>query len=123
MINRVLDLPGVRVGQLVTPMDQVVAVGVDTPMAEVMRLCREQGLTRLPVWQRKGKDRRVAGIVSLKRCCTKARWTGRGWRGSFAAGALPERGVEPGAGVAADAAQRAAVGGGAWVDSAGRSGW
>ena len=67
MINRVLDLPGVRVGQLVTPMDKVVAVGVDTPMAEVMRLCREQGLTRLPVWQRKGKDRRVAGIVSLKR--------------------------------------------------------
>ncbi|MCL4180153.1 MAG: DUF21 domain-containing protein [Verrucomicrobia bacterium] len=67
MINRVLDLPGVRVGQLVTPMDKVVAVGVDTPMAEVMRLCREQGLTRLPVWHRKGKDRRVAGIVSLKR--------------------------------------------------------
>jgi putative hemolysin len=67
MINRVLDLPGVRVEQLVTPMDQVVAVGADAPMSEVMRLCRENGLTRLPVWRAAGRERRVAGVVSLKR--------------------------------------------------------
>ena len=67
MIDRVLDLPGLRVAQLVTPMDQVVAVEVDTPMAEVMRLCREKGLTRLLVWHGAGPDRRVAGIVSMKR--------------------------------------------------------
>ncbi len=68
MINRVLDLPGLRVGQLATPMSQVVAVDVDTPMAEVLRLCREKGLTRLAVWRKgDGKNRRVAGIVSLKR--------------------------------------------------------
>jgi CBS domain containing-hemolysin-like protein len=88
MISRVLDLPGVRVGQLVTPMDRVVAVGVDTPMAEVLRLCREKGLTRLPVWERKGADRRVAGIVSLKRLLYEGEVDGARRAGEFLQPAL-----------------------------------
>lgn len=67
MISRVLDLPGVRVEQLVTPMSQVVSVGVDTPLAEVLERCRTAGLTRLPVWRQSGSERRIAGVLSLKR--------------------------------------------------------
>jgi CBS domain containing-hemolysin-like protein len=88
MISRVLDLPGVRVGQLVTPMDQVIAVGVDTTMAEVLRLCREKGLTRLPVWQWQGPDRRVAGIVSLKRLLYEGEVDGVRLAGEFLQPAL-----------------------------------
>jgi CBS domain containing-hemolysin-like protein len=67
MINRVLDLPGLRLARLVTPMDKAITVDVDTAMEEVFRLCRENNLTRLVVWRGTGRDRRVAGIVSLKR--------------------------------------------------------
>jgi CBS domain containing-hemolysin-like protein len=88
MINRVLDLPGVRVGLLVTPMDQVVAVSVDAPMAEVMRLCREKDLTRLPVWRQAGPHRRVAGVVSLKRLLFEGEVDGTRPAGEFLQPAL-----------------------------------
>jgi putative hemolysin len=88
MINRVLDMPGVRVGQLVTPMDQVVAVGVNTPMSEVLQLCREKGLTRLPVWHQTGRDRRVAGVVSLKRLLFAGELEGARTAGEFLQPAL-----------------------------------
>jgi len=88
MINRVLDMPGVRVGQLVTPMDQVVAVGVNTPMTEVLQLCREKGLTRLPVWHQTGRDRRVAGVVSLKRLLFAGELEGTRTAGEFLQPAL-----------------------------------
>ena len=35
-------------------------------MEEVLRLCRERNLTRLPVWQDEGNHRRIVGVVSLK---------------------------------------------------------
>jgi CBS domain containing-hemolysin-like protein len=88
MINRVLDLPGVRVGILVTPMEQVVAVSVDAPMAEVMRLCREKDLTRLPVWRQAGPERRVAGVVSLKRLLFEGEVDGTRPAGEFLQPAL-----------------------------------
>jgi CBS domain containing-hemolysin-like protein len=66
MINRVLDLHGLKIGQLMTPLAQAVTVHVDTPMREALRLCREKRLTRLPVWQGDAGNRRVAGVVSLK---------------------------------------------------------
>ena len=35
-------------------------------MDEVLRLCRQRNLTRLPVWQDTGNRRRIVGVVSLK---------------------------------------------------------
>jgi CBS domain containing-hemolysin-like protein len=67
MINRVLDLPGRLVVEFMTPMERVVAVELNTPMAEVLRLGRDRGLTRFPVWHPNGAGRRIAGLVSLRR--------------------------------------------------------
>lgn len=64
MINRVLDLQHLTVGAIAVPLHKAVTVTTRTPMAEVCRLCREGGLTRLPVRERPGG--RIAGIVSLR---------------------------------------------------------
>lgn len=68
MIGRVMDLPSVEVGQLATPLSRVVTVAADTPLGEVLLLCRGRRLTRLPVWEGGGADGRgrIAGVISLK---------------------------------------------------------
>ena len=66
MINRVLDLQHLTVGQIATPLEKAVTATTRTPMAEVLRLCRERNLTRLPVWQDEGNRHRIVGVVSLK---------------------------------------------------------
>lgn len=66
LINRVLDLQNTTLGQLTLPWSKVVTVTAQTPMTEVLRLCREHQFTRLPVWQETAGKRRVAGIVSLR---------------------------------------------------------
>jgi len=62
----VLDLQHLTVGQIATPLEKAATVTTQTPMREVLRLCRERNLTRLPVWQEEDGRRRVAGVVSLK---------------------------------------------------------
>ncbi len=66
MINRVLDLQHLTVGQIATSLEKAVTATTRTPMEEVLRLCRERNLTRLPVWQDEGNRRRIVGVVSLK---------------------------------------------------------
>src|SRR5256886_8491688 len=66
MINRVLDLQHLTVGQIATPLEKAATVTTRTQMSEALRLCRERNLTRLPVWQDEDGRRRVAGVVSLK---------------------------------------------------------
>src|SRR5437867_1887921 len=66
MINRVLDLQHLTVGQIATALEKAATVTTPTPMDEVLRLCRERNLTRLPVWQDEGNRRRIVGVVSLK---------------------------------------------------------
>ena len=66
MINRVLDLQHLTVGQIATSLEKAATVTTLTQMDEVLRLCRERNLTRLPVWQDEGNRRRVVGVVSLK---------------------------------------------------------
>jgi putative hemolysin len=66
MINRVLDLQHLSVGQIATALEKAATVTTLTPMDEVLRLCRERNLTRLPVWQDEGNRRRIVGVVSLK---------------------------------------------------------
>lgn len=66
LINRVLDLQNVTVGQIARPLAQATTVEDRTPVQEVLRLCRERHLTRLPVWTGVGVMRRIAGIITLK---------------------------------------------------------
>jgi putative hemolysin len=66
MINRVLDMHHLRVSHILVPMARSVSVRTDTPVSEAVALCREKGLSRLPVWQRDGGRERVAGLFNLK---------------------------------------------------------
>jgi CBS domain containing-hemolysin-like protein len=65
MINRVLDLQSLTVRQAMKPMAQAATVNVQTSLGEALALCRERGFTRLPVWETRGRQPRVMGLVSL----------------------------------------------------------
>ena len=65
MINRVLDLQSLTVSHILVPMSRAATVTTDTLVAEAMTLCRERGLSRLPVW-RSGGVRRIEGLFNLK---------------------------------------------------------
>lgn len=65
LINRILDLQNATVARLARPLETAVTVEADQPATEALRLCREHGVSRLPVWQGAGRRRRIAGIVRL----------------------------------------------------------
>ena len=65
MINRVLDLQNLTVSHVLVPMARAATVTTETPVAEALALCRERGLSRLPVW-RAERQRRIAGLFNLK---------------------------------------------------------
>ncbi|HEY6166432.1 MAG TPA: CNNM domain-containing protein [Verrucomicrobiae bacterium] len=65
MVNRVLDLQNLTVGQLVLPLEKAVTVEAGATAAEVIRLCRDHKIGRLPVWQSDGQSRRIVGVVRL----------------------------------------------------------
>lgn len=63
MINRVLDLQNVRVRHITIPFSEVVTVTDETPMSEVVNLCRERNLTRMPVLR--SDTKRVMGTMDV----------------------------------------------------------
>jgi CBS domain containing-hemolysin-like protein len=63
MINRVLDLQTVR--QVMKPLEKAVAMTAQTPMSAALAVCREQGLTRLPVWEARDGQQRIVGLLAL----------------------------------------------------------
>jgi putative hemolysin len=63
MINRVLDLPNLRVRHLMVPMANAVTVAADKPISEAISLCRRRNLTRVPALD--PQTRRITGIVNL----------------------------------------------------------
>ena len=65
MINRVLELPNMTVRQITRPMSEVLTVTEEMSAGEVLRLCRERRVARLPVWQMREGRRRIAGHVSV----------------------------------------------------------
>jgi CBS domain containing-hemolysin-like protein len=67
MINRVLDFQSLTVRQAMLPLSQAVAILADSPVAEALALCRQRGLTRLPVWELRDGVRRIAGLLNLNR--------------------------------------------------------
>jgi CBS domain containing-hemolysin-like protein len=72
MINRVLDLQSVTVQSITKPMADAVTITVRTPLSEAFALCRERGVTRLPVWDTRESRRRIAGLVDLDRVIYRA---------------------------------------------------
>ena len=65
MINRVLDLQNLTVSHVLVPMARAATVTTETTVAEALALCRERGLSRLPVW-RSGTTRRMEGMFNLR---------------------------------------------------------
>lgn len=66
MINRVLDLQKLTVRDVAVPLEKAITVSDKTTMSEVMAICRERHVSRLPVWSGEDATRRIAGILSLR---------------------------------------------------------
>jgi CBS domain containing-hemolysin-like protein len=65
MINRVLDLQSVTVRQVTRPLDQTVTGEADWTVSQALEKWREHHFTRVPVWETRDQQRRIAGLVSL----------------------------------------------------------
>lgn len=65
MINRVLELSNLTVRQVMRPLSEAVTVAAGAPVGEVLRLARERGVTRLPVWETRDGGQRIAGLVEV----------------------------------------------------------
>ena len=66
MIERVLDLHSLRVGHVMVPTAKISSLTTRMPVNEAIALCREKGLSRLPVWHEQGGARRVIGLFNLR---------------------------------------------------------
>jgi CBS domain containing-hemolysin-like protein len=66
MINRVLDLQNLTVSHVLVPMQRAATVTTESLVSDALVLCRERGLSRLPVWRTERGVGRIAGIFNLK---------------------------------------------------------
>jgi CBS domain containing-hemolysin-like protein len=66
MINRVLDLQSLTVRQVMKPLDSAATANTQTPVEELLALCRQRQVTRVPVWETQDSPRRIRGLISLK---------------------------------------------------------
>jgi CBS domain containing-hemolysin-like protein len=64
MINRVLDLPNLRVRHVMLPLTDTITIAANRPMSEAIALGRHLNLTRLPALD--AQTGRVTGIVNLE---------------------------------------------------------
>jgi len=65
MVNRILDLQNYSVRQIATPLARTVSVEAATPLRDAIALAREKGFSRLPVWENRDGNRRVAGVLDI----------------------------------------------------------
>lgn len=65
MIDRVLDLQSATVRQMTRPFDQTATVEANETVGHVLAKGREHRFSRLPVWETRERQRRIAGFVSL----------------------------------------------------------
>lgn len=61
VMTNVMNLDEVRVGQVMTPRTQIIAIPVDAPLGEAQRVMLEEGHLRLPVFE--GTIDRVVGVL------------------------------------------------------------
>ncbi len=67
MIKRVLTLQNLTLRQIAVPMAKVASAPAQTPVRELMQLCRERGFSRLPVWSQDPRSQRIVGLVNINR--------------------------------------------------------
>lgn len=65
MISRVLDLQSLTVRQIARPLVEAVTVTTQAALQDALALARTHGLSRLPVWDDRGGQRRIVGLVTL----------------------------------------------------------
>jgi CBS domain containing-hemolysin-like protein len=65
MINRVLDLQSLTVRHITKPITVAATATMQTPISEVLASARDRRVTRLPVWETRDGQRRIAGIISM----------------------------------------------------------
>ena len=65
MINRVLDLQNLTVGQVATPLTQVIMLNASASVREALALCRQRNLTRLPIWEMRDRRQHIVGLLNL----------------------------------------------------------
>lgn len=65
MINRVLDLQSLTVRHITKPISLAATVNMQTPVNDVLAMSRDRRVTRMPVWEMREGQRRVAGIISI----------------------------------------------------------
>ena len=63
MVNRVLDLQDLTVRSIIVPLHKVIGVTQQTPVRDLLEICRQQPVSRVPVWDAESK--RIVGVVNL----------------------------------------------------------
>jgi CBS domain containing-hemolysin-like protein len=66
MINRVLDLQNLIVGEIALPMSKVLTATAQMSASDLLELYRQHRFSRVPVWRETGQIRRIIGIVNLQ---------------------------------------------------------
>ena len=66
MINRVLDLHNFSVGQIAKPLAETPSIEAATPLRAALELARANTISRLPVWEVRATERRVAGLLDIR---------------------------------------------------------
>jgi magnesium and cobalt exporter, CNNM family len=64
MINRVLDLPNLRVRHVMVPLANAVTVSAESPLSEAIALARRLNLSRVPAVD--AATKRITGIINLE---------------------------------------------------------
>ena len=65
MVNRVLDLQHFTVAQITIPMAKTFSLEVASPVRAALPLAREKNLSRLPVWETRDGQKRIAGMLDV----------------------------------------------------------
>jgi CBS domain containing-hemolysin-like protein len=65
LINRVLDLQNLTVGNAMTPLAKTVIVSAQTPLEDVLRMAQKNKFSRIPVSDIRGGETRIVGLLSL----------------------------------------------------------
>lgn len=66
LVNRVLDFQSLTVRQAMKPMSQVATLPQGATVGEALKLCRDLGFTRFPVWGERDRKKSIIGLVSAK---------------------------------------------------------
>jgi CBS domain containing-hemolysin-like protein len=65
MVNRVLDLQHFTVARITVPLAKTHSVEANAPLRTAMELARKHNLSRLPVWEKRDRRRRIAGMLDV----------------------------------------------------------